>query len=160
MPQLWRQGNSNKYLPSTELENGIQVSRSLSLSIAVTTIQRMNVLLPAPCVQIHVPLVLENPSTGMKCIVDAKIDTGSFATVISNTTLKKLAAWARSSSESSRKNSCPKMDDTLYNNDTETSSRLIFYSHPYQEREDGKFNQQKHEVANKNLTSILCIIRK
>ena len=50
----------------------------------------MNVLLPAPCAQIHAPLVLENPSTGIKCIVDAKIDTGSFATVISSTTLKKL----------------------------------------------------------------------
>ena len=50
----------------------------------------MNVLLPAPCAQIHVPLVLENPSTGTRCIVDAKIDTGSFATVISTATLKKL----------------------------------------------------------------------
>ena len=50
----------------------------------------MDVLLPTPCVQIHAPLVLENPSTGMKCIVDAKVDTGSFATVISSTTLKKL----------------------------------------------------------------------
>lgn len=50
----------------------------------------MNVLLPAPCAQIHAPLVLENPSTGMKCIVDAKIDTGSFATVISSTTMHRL----------------------------------------------------------------------
>ena len=50
----------------------------------------MNVLLPAPCAQIHAPLVLENPLTGMRCIVDAKIDTGSFATVISSTTLTKL----------------------------------------------------------------------
>jgi predicted aspartyl protease len=50
----------------------------------------MNVLLPAPCAQIHAPLVLENPSTGTKCIVDAKIDTGSFATVISSATLAKL----------------------------------------------------------------------
>ncbi|MBR1545615.1 MAG: hypothetical protein IJ633_02300 [Prevotella sp.] len=50
----------------------------------------MDVLLPAPCTQIHAPLVLENPSTGMKCIVDAKVDTGSFATVISSTTLQKL----------------------------------------------------------------------
>ena len=50
----------------------------------------MTVSLPAPCVQIHVPLVLENPSTGTKCIVDAKIDTGSFATVISTKTLSKL----------------------------------------------------------------------
>ena len=50
----------------------------------------MNVLLPAPCVQIHVPLVLENPSTGTKCIVDAKVDTGSFATVISSATMNKL----------------------------------------------------------------------
>lgn len=50
----------------------------------------MNVLLPAPCVQIHVPLVLENPSTGTKCIVDAKIDTGSFATVIATKTVQKL----------------------------------------------------------------------
>lgn len=50
----------------------------------------MNVLLPAPCAQIHAPLVLENPSTGMRCIVDAKIDTGSFATVISSATLVKL----------------------------------------------------------------------
>lgn len=50
----------------------------------------MNVLLPAPCVQIHVPLVLENPSTGTKCIVDAKVDTGSFATVISSATMHKL----------------------------------------------------------------------
>ena len=50
----------------------------------------MNVLLPAPCAQIHTPLVLENPSTGTKCIVDAKVDTGSFATVISSTTLSKL----------------------------------------------------------------------
>ena len=50
----------------------------------------MDVLLPAPCAQIHAPLVLENPSTGTKCIVDAKVDTGSFATVISSTTLKKL----------------------------------------------------------------------
>ncbi len=41
----------------------------------------MNVSLPAPCAQIHAPLVLENPSTGMRCIVDAKIDTGSFATL-------------------------------------------------------------------------------
>ena len=47
-------------------------------------------LLPAPCTQIHVPLVLENPSTGTKCIVDAKVDTGSFATVISTATLRKL----------------------------------------------------------------------
>ena len=50
----------------------------------------MNVRLPAPCVQIHVPLVLENPSTGTKCIVDAKIDTGSFATVVSSATMRKL----------------------------------------------------------------------
>ncbi len=50
----------------------------------------MDVLLPAPCVQIHAPLVLENPSTGTRCIVDAKIDTGSFATVISSATLAKL----------------------------------------------------------------------
>ena len=50
----------------------------------------MDVLLPAPCAQIHAPLVLENPSTGTKCIVDAKVDTGSFATVISSTTLEKL----------------------------------------------------------------------
>lgn len=50
----------------------------------------MNVLLPAPCVQIHVPLVLENPSTGTRCIVDAKVDTGSFATVISSATKRKL----------------------------------------------------------------------
>lgn len=50
----------------------------------------MNVRLPDPCVQIHVPLVLENPSTGMKCTLDAKIDTGSFATVISSVTMKKL----------------------------------------------------------------------
>lgn len=50
----------------------------------------MNVLLPAPCVQIHVPLVLENPSTGMRCIVDAKVDTGSFATVVSSKTIEKL----------------------------------------------------------------------
>ena len=50
----------------------------------------MNVLLPAPCVQIHVPLVLENPSTGTKCIIDAKVDTGSFATVISSATMSKL----------------------------------------------------------------------
>ena len=33
----------------------------------------MNVRLPAPCVQIHVPLVLENPSTGMKCMIDIPI---------------------------------------------------------------------------------------
>lgn len=50
----------------------------------------MDVILPAPCVQIHAPLVLENPLTGMKCIVDAKVDTGSFATVISSATLNKL----------------------------------------------------------------------
>ena len=50
----------------------------------------MNVLLPAPCVQIHVPLVLENPSTGTRCIVDAKVDTGSFATVVSSKTIEKL----------------------------------------------------------------------
>ena len=50
----------------------------------------MNVSLPAPCAQILVPLVLENPSTGMKCIIDAKVDTGSFATVISSATLSKL----------------------------------------------------------------------
>ena len=50
----------------------------------------MNVLLPAPCAQIHAPLVLENPSTGMKCIVDAKVDTGSFATVISSMTMHRL----------------------------------------------------------------------
>ena len=50
----------------------------------------MNVLLPAPCVQIHAPLVLENPLTGIECIVDAKIDTGSFATVISSATSRKL----------------------------------------------------------------------
>ena len=50
----------------------------------------MNVLLPAPCVQIHVPLVLENPSVGTRCIVDAKVDTGSFATVVSLKTIKKL----------------------------------------------------------------------
>lgn len=34
--------------------------------------------------------MLENPSTGTKCIVDAKIDTGSFATVISMKTMAKL----------------------------------------------------------------------
>jgi predicted aspartyl protease len=39
---------------------------------------------------IHASLVLENPSTGTKCIVDAKIDTGSFATVISSKTMTKL----------------------------------------------------------------------
>lgn len=50
----------------------------------------MNVRLPAPCVQIHVPLVLENPSTGMRCTVDAKVDTGSFATVISSATMSKM----------------------------------------------------------------------
>ena len=50
----------------------------------------MDVRFPAPCALIHVPLVLENPSTGTKCIVDAKVDTGSFATVISSTTLAKL----------------------------------------------------------------------
>ena len=50
----------------------------------------MNVLLPAPCVQILVPLVLENPLTGTKCIVDAKVDTGSFATVISKITADRL----------------------------------------------------------------------
>ena len=50
----------------------------------------MNVLLPAPCAQIRVPLVLENPLTGTKCIIDAKVDTGSFATVISSTTQQKL----------------------------------------------------------------------
>lgn len=50
----------------------------------------MNVRLPAPCVQIHVPLVLENPLTGTKCIVDAKVDTGSFATVISSATMEKM----------------------------------------------------------------------
>lgn len=50
----------------------------------------MTVSLPAPCVQILVPLVLENPLTGMRCIVDAKVDTGSFATVISSATLEKL----------------------------------------------------------------------
>lgn len=35
--------------------------------------------------------MLENPSTGTKCIVDAKVDTGSFATVISSATLSKLS---------------------------------------------------------------------
>ena len=50
----------------------------------------MNVRFPAPCALIHVPLVLENPSTGTKCIVDAKVDTGSFATVISSATLDRL----------------------------------------------------------------------
>ena len=50
----------------------------------------MNVLLPASCVQIHVPLVLENPSTGTRCTVDAKVDTGSFATVVSSKTIAKL----------------------------------------------------------------------
>ena len=50
----------------------------------------MNVLLPAPCVQIHVPLVLENPSTGTRCTIDAKVDTGSFATVVSSKTIVKL----------------------------------------------------------------------
>ena len=50
----------------------------------------MNILLPAPCVQIHVPLVLENPSAGNKCIIDAKVDTGSFATVVSQKTITKL----------------------------------------------------------------------
>ena len=50
----------------------------------------MDVRFPTPCAQIHVPLVLENPSTGMRCIVDAKIDTGSFATVISSVTRAKL----------------------------------------------------------------------
>ena len=50
----------------------------------------MNVLLLVPCAQIRVPLVLENPSTGTKCIIDAKIDTGSFATVISEKTMEKL----------------------------------------------------------------------
>ena len=54
----------------------------------------MNILLPAPCVQIHAPLVLENPSTGARCIVDAKIDTGSFATVISSRTFSKLGLEA------------------------------------------------------------------
>ena len=34
--------------------------------------------------------MLENPSTGTKCIVDAKVDTGSFATVIATATLRKL----------------------------------------------------------------------
>lgn len=73
IPQLWRQGNSNKCHLLIELVKGIQRFQDLSLSIAETKNQRMNVLLPAPCVQIHAPLVLENPSTGMKCIVDAKI---------------------------------------------------------------------------------------
>ena len=50
----------------------------------------MTVSLPAPCNQILVSLVLENPSTGMRCIVIAKVDTGSFATVISSATLHKL----------------------------------------------------------------------
>lgn len=54
----------------------------------------MNVLLPAPCTQIHVPLVLENPLTGTKCIIDAKIDTGSFATVISKRTANRLGLEA------------------------------------------------------------------
>lgn len=54
----------------------------------------MNVLLPAPCTQIHVPLVLENPSTGTRCIIDAKIDTGSFATVISKRTANRLGLEA------------------------------------------------------------------
>jgi len=34
--------------------------------------------------------VLENPLTGTKCIVDTKVDTGSFATVISSATMTKL----------------------------------------------------------------------
>ena len=50
----------------------------------------MNVLLPAPCVRILVPLVLENPSTGTRCTIDATVDTGSFATVVSSKTMEKL----------------------------------------------------------------------
>ena len=50
----------------------------------------MNVLFPTPCAQIHVPLVLENPSIGSRCIIDAKVDTGSFATVISSAMQRKL----------------------------------------------------------------------
>lgn len=50
----------------------------------------MNVRLHAPYAQIHVPLVLEEISTGTKYTVDAKVDTGSFATVISKITADKL----------------------------------------------------------------------
>jgi predicted aspartyl protease len=38
--------------------------------------------------------VLENPSTGKRCTVDAKVDTGSFATVISSRTFKRLKLHA------------------------------------------------------------------
>lgn len=68
----------------------IQAFRVLLSSVSAKRTKVMNVLLPAPCVQIHVPLVLENPSTGTRCIVDAKIDTGSFATVISSQFMKNL----------------------------------------------------------------------
>ena len=68
----------------------ILIFRVLQLYGVVKEQQQMNVLLPAPCGQIHVPLVLENPLTGTRCIVDAKVDTGSFATVISSTTMEKM----------------------------------------------------------------------
>ena len=46
---------------------------------------------PALCEAVYMSLVVENPLTGTKCIVDAKVDTGSFATVISSTTMSKLS---------------------------------------------------------------------
>ncbi len=72
----------------------IQAFRVLLSSVSAKRTKVMNVLLPAPCVQIHVPLVLESPSTGTRCIVDAKVDTGSFATVISSATKRKLGLEA------------------------------------------------------------------
>ena len=50
------------------LVKGIQRFQVLLLLVAVKERLAMNVRLPAPCVQIHVPLVLENPSTGTRCI--------------------------------------------------------------------------------------------
>jgi predicted aspartyl protease len=37
---------------------------------------------PAQCEAVFVSLVVENPSTGTKCIVDAKVDTGSPYTIL------------------------------------------------------------------------------
>ena len=37
---------------------------------------------PAQCEAVYVSLVVENPSTGMRCTVDAKVDTGSPYTIL------------------------------------------------------------------------------
>ncbi|MBQ6763876.1 MAG: retroviral-like aspartic protease family protein [Paludibacteraceae bacterium] len=37
---------------------------------------------PALCEAVYVSLVVENPSTGTKCIVDVKVDTGSPYTIL------------------------------------------------------------------------------